>query len=112
MSTFPPPLARRVSYPLPFPNIRFPSNNRPLSRPASAALEEQWTETRIVSDYSGRTRAPPSVDCSLPSNDCAAWEHMGPYPSILMLQKDEPVVEYHGPRRAGAYVTFLASLSN
>lgn len=50
-----------------------------------------------------------SVDCSAPEADCEIQEGMS-YPSIFLMELDQPLVRYQGPRRAAAYVPWSSLL--
>ncbi|KAK3899473.1 hypothetical protein C8A05DRAFT_36908 [Staphylotrichum tortipilum] len=76
--------------------------------PASAALEEEWLSAAASINNNSQQQQLLSIDCSLPDSDCAAQQHIKPYPSILLLQLNKPVATYRGLRRGDSFLNFFA----
>ncbi|KAK4225520.1 thioredoxin-like domain-containing protein [Podospora fimiseda] len=78
--------------------------------PASAALEEEWTkvEESVENDDEEDNPVIHSIDCSSEGNICQLQQNMPDYfPSIWLLEKDKPLIEYLGARRADAILNFI-----
>ncbi|KAK4163442.1 thioredoxin-like domain-containing protein [Cladorrhinum sp. PSN259] len=73
---------------------------------ASTALETEWTNA--VSSASPDQNLL-SIDCSKPETekDCALQKQMPAYPSIWLLEKERPPVQYRGAKRSDAFLHYL-----
>ncbi|KAK4123428.1 hypothetical protein N657DRAFT_464312 [Parathielavia appendiculata] len=73
--------------------------------PASAALEQEWLSA--AASGAKHKQQLLSVDCSASEVDCDIQENIE-FPSIFVLQRDKPIAQYRGTKRAAAMLHFLS----